>query len=145
MNPPTVTEPQTSNRSPQRLGLLVGAAGLGVAAALALASLADVGGGRATVARVTYENPTDYALSVEVSSGPGDGWTAAGFVPQRSTTVAEEIPDQGEVWVFRFDSQGATGGELRLSRPELEAAGWRVNIPADVGRRLAASGAPPTP
>jgi hypothetical protein len=94
---------------------------------------------------VTYENPTDYALSVEVSSGPGEGWTAAGFVPQRSTTVAEEIPDQGELWVFRFDSQGARGGELRLSRSELEAAGWTVSIPADVGRRLAESGAPPTP
>lgn len=145
MNPPTVAEPQTPNRSPRRLGLLLAVAGLAGAAALTLASLADVGGGRATVARVTYENPTGYALSVEVSSGPGDGWTAAGFVPQRSTTVAEEIPDQGEVWVFRFDSQGATGGELRLSRSELEGAGWTVSIPPDVGRRLAEAGAPPTP
>ena len=145
MNPPTVTEPRTPNRSPQRLGLLLGAVVLTVATAVALASLVDQGGGRATVARVTYENPTDYALDVEVSSGSGEGWTTAGFVAQRSTGVAEEVSDQGDVWVFRFRSQGETGGELRLSRSELEAAGWTVTIPPDVGRRLAEAGAPPTP
>ncbi len=48
-----------------------------------------------------------------------------------------EVIDQGDVWVFRFDSQGESGGELRLSRTELEAAGWRVSIPAEVGARLA--------
>ena len=145
MNPPTVTEPQAPNRSPGRLGLLVVVAGLAVAAAVALASVVDLGGRRATIPRLTYENPTDYALDVEVSSGPGQGWTTAGFVGQRSTGVAEEVPDQGDVWLFRFDSQGETGGDLRLTRAELEAAGWKVTIPAEVGRRLAEAGAPPTP
>lgn len=145
MNPPTVTEPRKPDRSPRRLGQLLGAAGLAVAAALALASIVDLGGGRATVARLVYENPTDYALDVEVSSGSGEGWTSAGFVGRRSTGVAEEVVDQGDVWVFRFRSQGATGGELRLTRSELDAARWTVAIPADVGRRLAEAGAPPTP
>jgi hypothetical protein len=145
MNPPTVIEPRTPNRSPQRLGLLVGAAGLAVAAALALASLVDIGGGRATVARLTYENPTDYALDVEVSSESGDGWTAAGFVAKRSTGAAEEVVDQGDVWLFRFRSQGVSGGELRLTRTELAGAEWTVAVPVDVGRRLAEAGAPPTP
>ena len=145
MNPPTVTEPHTPNRSAQRLGLLLGAALLAVVTAVTLSFLVDLGGGRATVARVTYENPTDYALRVEVSSGSGEGWTTAGFVAQRSTGAAEEVPDQGDVWVFRFDSQGETGGELRLRRSDLEATGWTVTIPADVGRRLAEAGAPPTP
>lgn len=145
VNPPTLAEPRTPNRSPRRLGILLGAAVLALAAAVVLASVVTLGGGRATVARLTYENPTDYALDVDVSSGPGDGWTSAGFVAQRSTGVAEEVPDQGDVWVFRFDSQGETGGELRLTRSELEAAGWTVRIPAEVGRRLAAAGAPPTP
>ena len=145
MNPPTVTEPQTPNRSPRRVGLLVGVAGLAVAAAVALASIVDLGGRRATIPRLTYENPTVYALDVEVSPGPGHGWTSAGFVAQRSTGVVEEVPDQGDVWLFRFDSQGETGGELRLSRAELEGAGWKVTIPAEVERRLAEVGAPPTP
>ena len=145
MNPPTAIEHRTPTRSPQRLGLLVGAAAMAVAAAVALAFLVDVGGGGATVARVTYENPTEYALDVEVSSGRGDGWATAGFVAQRSTGIAEEVPDQGDVWVFRFRSQGQTGGELHLNRSELEASAWTITIPPDVGRRLAEAGAPPTP
>ena len=145
MNPSTVTEPRTPNPSPQRVGLAVAAAGLVLAAAVALASLVDLGGGRATVPRLTYQNPTDYALRVEVSRGPGRAWTAAGFVAQRSTAVVEEVPDQGDLWVFRFDSQGETGGELHLTRTDLEASGWTVAIPPDVGRRLANAGAPPSP
>lgn len=145
MSPSTVTEPRTPNRSPQRLGLLVAGAALAVAAAVALAFLVGLGGGRATIPRLTYENPTDYALDVEVSSGSSRGWTGAGFVARRSTGVAEEIPDQGDVWVFRFHSQGESGGELRLSRSELEVSGWKVVVPADVARRLAEAGAPPTP
>ena len=145
MNPPTVTEPQAPNPSPARVGVLVAVAALAVTAAVALASLVDLGGRRATVPRLIYENPTVYALDVEVSPGPGHGWTSAGFVGQRSTGVVEEVPDQGDVWLFRFDSQGETGGELRLSRAELEGAGWKVTIPAEVGRRLAELGAPPTP
>ena len=42
-------------------------------------------------------------------------------------------------------SQGETGGEVRLSRSELEGSGWRIVIPAEVGTRLADAGAPPTP
>ena len=145
MNPPTVTEPQAPNPSPARVGVLVAVAALAVTAAVALASLVDLGGRRATVPRLIYENPTVYALDVEVSPGPGHGWTSAGFVGQRSTGVVEEVPDQGDVWLFRFDSQGETGGELRLSRAELEGAGWKVTIPAEVERRLAEVGAPPTP
>ncbi|MDQ4089069.1 MAG: hypothetical protein M3163_02010, partial [Actinomycetota bacterium] len=68
-----------------------------------------------------------------------------GFARQNATTEVHEVTDQGDVWVFRFDSQGATGGELRLTRAQLEASGWTVSIPAEVGRRLADAGAPPTP
>ena len=145
MNRPTVTEPQAPNRSPQRVGAMVAAAGLVLAAAVALAAVVDFGGGRATVPRITYENPTDYALYVEVSPAPERGWTTAGFVAQRSTGVVQEVPDQGDVWVFRFDSQGESGGELQLTRADLEATGWTVAIPPEVGRRLAEAGAPPSP
>ena len=53
-----------------------------------------------------------------------------------------EVTDQGYVWLFRFDSQDQTGGELRLTRSEPEAADWQIVIPADVGTRLAEAGAP---
>ncbi|HET7719777.1 MAG TPA: hypothetical protein VFK43_07410 [Acidimicrobiales bacterium] len=144
MNPPTALRPNTSPRTRRHLGLAVAAVVVGLAAAVGLTSLVGLSSGPKTVARITFENPTAYALDVEVSSGAG-GWTSAGSVRQKSTAQVSEVIDQGDVWVFRFDSQGATGGELRLSRTELEAAGWRVSIPAEVGARLAAAGAPPTP
>jgi hypothetical protein len=126
-----------------QLGL--GVAGLALLTALALAFVAGLSGGPSTVARITFENPTVYALDIEVSPGTGTGWTSAGSVRQGSTAVVQEVVDQGDVWLFRFDSQGETGGQLRLSRAELEASGWRVAIPAEVGTRLAEAGAPPTP
>ena len=137
MTPPTVIEPDISTRVSRGLGLAVAAVGL--------TFLVGLSSGSATVSRITFENPTAYALDIEVSPGTGTGWTSAGSVRQKSTSEVHEVVDQGDVWLFRFDSQGATGGEVRLTRDELEASGWMVSIPAEVGTRLAETGAPPTP
>lgn len=146
MNPPTVVQPGTARKLRRRtFGLGVAAVVAGLAAVVGITYLVGLSAGPDTVPRITFENPTGYALDIEVSSGPGDGWTSAGSVRQRSTGEVTEVVDQGDTWLFRFDSQGATGGELGLSRTELEASGWRVAIPDDVGARLAAAGAPPTP
>ena len=145
MNPPTVVRPGTSEGVHRRFGIVVATVLVGLAAAIGLTSLVGLSSGPKTVARMTFENPTAYALDIEVSSGAADGWTSAGSVRQRSTAEVSEVVDQGDVWVFRFDSQGESGGELQLSRTELEASGWRVSIPDEVGARLARAGAPPTP
>jgi hypothetical protein len=145
MNPPTVVQPDTPNRVHHRLGLGAAVLVLGLAMAIGLTFVADLSGGPGTVPRITFENPTVYGLDIEVSPGSGTGWTSAGSVRQESTADVEEVIDQGDVWLFRFDSQGASGGELRLTRAELEASGWTVAIPAEVGKRLADAGAPPTP
>ena len=145
MNPPTVVRPETSERSRRHLGIAVATVVVGLATAVGLTSLVGQTSGPKTVARITFENPTAYALDIEVSSGAAGGWTSAGSVRQKSTAEVSEVIDQGDVWVFRFDSQGASGGEVRLSRTELEASGWRVPVPAEVGARLAAAGAPPNP
>ena len=145
MNPPTVVRPDTSEPAHHRLGIAVGAAVVGLAVVVGLTSLVGLSSGPKTVQRITFQNPTVYALDIEVSPGTAGGWTSAGSVRQKSTAEVTEVIDQGDVWVFRFDSQGASGGELRLSRTELEASGWRVSIPAEVGERLAGAGAPPTP
>ena len=145
MNPPTAVRPDTTKPAHHRLGIAVAVVIVGLAAAVGLTSLVGLSSGPKTVARITFENPTAYALDIEVSSGSAGGWTSAGSVRQKSTAEVAEVIDQGDVWVFRFDSQGASGGELRLSRTELEASGWRVSIPAEVGARLAGAGAPPNP
>lgn len=145
MTPPTVLQPGTARPARRRLGLGLAAALFAVGAVVAVTYLVGLSAGPATIHRIVFENPTRYALDIEVSSGPGEGWTSAGSVRQKSTTEVREVIDQGDVWLFRFDSQGASGGELRLSRTELETSGWRVPIPAEVGDRLAGAGAPPTP
>lgn len=145
MNPPTTVEPTTSAGARRRFTLVLGVLVLSVAIVVALTSVVGLSGGPGTVGRITVENPTPYALDIEVSPGTGTGWVSAGFVRQKSTAVVEEIADQGDVWVFRFDSQGQTGGEVRFTRPELEATGWRIVVPDDVATRLAEAGAPPSP
>jgi len=145
MNQPTVVEPDTSDRVRHHLRLGAGAVALALVAAVALAYLIGLSGSSSTIPRLTFENPTRYALDIEVSPGAATAWTSAGSVRQQSTGDVNEVTDQGDVWLFRFFSQGRTGGELRLTRSELEASGWRIVIPAEVGTRLAEAGAPPTP
>lgn len=145
MNQPAVVRPDAPDRTRRTLGTGLAALALGLAAALVLAFVAGLSSGPATVPRLTIENPTDYALAVEVRPATDPAWTSAGSVRQRSTAVVQEVVDQGDVWIFRFDSQGRSGGELHLTRAELEGSGWRVVVPPEVGRRLAESGAPPTP
>lgn len=145
MNPPTVVRPDTSKPAHHRLGIAVAVVVVVLAAAVGLTTIVGMSSGPRTVPRITFENPTAYAIDIEVRPGGGGGWTSAGSVRQNSTAVVSEVIDQGDVWEFRFDSQGQSGGELRLSRTELEAAGWRVSIPAEVGARLARAGAPPNP
>ena len=145
MNPPTVVQPETSKRAGHHLGVGAAIAVVALAVAVALTFLVGLSSGPGTIPSITFENPTVYALDLEVSPGTSTGWASAGSVRQSSTAEVKEVIDQGEVWLFRFDSQGSSGGELRLTRAELEASDWTVLIPAEVGTRLAQAGAPPTP
>ena len=101
--------------------------------------------GPATISRVTFVNPTSYALGIEVTGAREDGWTDLATAERERTTEVRDVVDPGKTWIFRFESQGVDGGELRLSKDELARAGWKVEIPASVGDRLAEKGAPPTP
>ena len=145
MNRPAVAQPESPDRTRNTIGLGAGAVVLGLLTVMALTFVVGRSAGPAKVARLTFENPTVYAIEIEVSPGTGTGWTPAGSVRQQSTVDVEEVTDQGDVWLFRFTSQGEVGGELRLTRSELEASGWRIVIPPEVGTRLADAGAPPTP
>jgi hypothetical protein len=145
MNQPTVDRPELAHRTQRVVALRLGAIAAGLAAVVSLTLLLGLFASPATIPRITFVNPTAYSLDIEVSSGPGSGWVSAGFVAKSSTAEVQEVPDQGDSWIFRFDGQGAHGGELRRTRSELEADGWRVEIPAEVGLRLAEAGAPPTP
>ena len=97
------------------------------------------------VGSLTFHNPTPYELSVEVTDSGHDGWMPVWIAARRTTTKAEQIYDIGETWVFRFSAQGRTSSDLRLTRTQLEGAGWHVRIPASIGDELRQLGAPPPP
>jgi len=91
---------------------------------------------------ITVENPTRYDIGIDVTSEDRDGWMSVGTARRGETSSFEEIYDHGDVWVFRFQAQGEEGGELRLTRTQLERASWRFTIPESVGEALQSRGAP---
>jgi hypothetical protein len=97
------------------------------------------------VHRVTFENPTAYDLGIEVTDGGRDGWMPVWTVARSETTVAEEIYDIGDVWIFQFSAQGETTSELRVTRAELMQNNWHVAIPQAIGNELREKGASPPP
>ena len=145
MSPPTTLRPDAPGRSRRTVTLGLAGIAAGLAVVVGLTFLVGLSEGPDTVPRITFVNPTVYSLDVSITPGTGGASSPAGFVPKESTAVIEEVADQGDVWIFRFDGQGESGGELRLTRQQLESHGWRVEIPAEVGQRLADAGAPPTP
>ena len=58
------------------------------------------------------------------------------------TTTTSEVIDQGPSWTFRFSAQGRSGGEVRVTRGELEASNWTVVISDEVIDTLSRAGAP---
>ena len=119
---------------------------LAVIAAVALAvAAAGVSRGPTFVDRVEVVNRSPYELSVDVRGTAARGWVALGYVDQDASTPVHEVLDQGRQWTFRFRSQGQSGGQLTVSRAELQASDWRLDVPAAVGERLRMAGAPPSP
>jgi hypothetical protein len=98
-----------------------------------------------TVDHLTLVNDTGYNIEVGVAGTTGAGSLPLGTAPARATIELRNVTDHGPTWIFHFDAQGEDGGELRISRTDLVAANWRVEIPATVAARLRGAGAPPSP
>jgi hypothetical protein len=92
------------------------------------------------VSRLTFENPTPYGLTLEVSDGHGHGWLPIGTVDRHTSTHFGEVYDIGRDWQFRVSVQGDVAGRFQVTRAELEQAGWHVQIPRQVGDDLTAAG-----
>jgi hypothetical protein len=143
---PVLTRPHPQ-AAPARLGrdfavLVVG--GL-VALAVIIGVLAAVEG-PTFVDRVSIRNATPYTLDVEVTGADHDGWLPLGPVSPGGDRSLRDVVDKGDRWVVRVSSAGIDGGEVVVSRGELERSGWVITIPDEATTRLAANGAtPPTP
>ena len=139
----TTREPQSRRNLLQRIRL--------PHVIIAVAALAGIVAGSRLLAtfpqvdRITFRNPTTYDITVEVRGAEDDGWMPVATAGRRSTTVAEAVYDIGDTWIFRFTSQNEEGGQFRLTRHDLQRAGWIVLIPGSVEDQLRAKGAPLPP
>jgi hypothetical protein len=132
------------SRAPGRgLALVLLAAIVLVAGALLMLRVEEHLRGAAKVPAVHVLNPANLLVDVDVSDGSRDGWLPIAIARPREVTTVEDVVDQGDVWRFRFHSTGVEGGEVRVTRAELEAARWRIAIPASVVDRLQRDGARP--
>lgn len=122
--------------------VFLGVVALAVFAAVLGVSVSSLTRGPAFVERITMENPTPYNLQVVVGA-PGDEALDLGTVPREGSRTFEQVPDQGESWVFAL-SFGQGVGEVVVQRQQLETDRWRVTIPAGIGQELGNAGYPPS-
>ncbi len=94
---------------------------------------------------VTIVNDTVYSANIDVTGEAGDGWLLVTSVEPQSTTVVEEVIDQGEKWNFRFDYVGRYHQEVEISRRELEQNGWTIEVPQSFEQRLRELNVSPPP
>ncbi len=92
------------------------------------------------VDRVTVVNPHPWSVEVAVTGEERDGVVGMASVGRERTKTVEDVLDQGRTWIFRFSYGGVDGGELVVSRSELERARWTVAVPEDFAARMRAAG-----
>ena len=139
---PVVTEPRPapSRRNGAALALL----GAGVAVSGLLLAVMSATNSPARVGHLTIDNPHEWTATVEVAAVDRDGWVGLGTVDRKASQRFEEVLDQGSQWRFRFSYAGTDGGELTLSRSELERRGWNLAVPDTFRDRMRAAGLIPS-
>ena len=138
---PVVTEPSPvpAGRKWRPLALVGAGVVLVVMVVVAIAMQSP-----AHVRRITIDNPHEWAATVDVTAGERDGWVGLGTVERQASRSFEEVLDQGSQWRFRFSYAGIEGGELTISRSELEHLGWRLAVPDTFRHRMRAAGLGPS-
>jgi hypothetical protein len=94
---------------------------------------------------ITIVNDTDFPAQTEVAGADRNSWLLLAHAQQRQTTTVEEVIDQGETWIFRFDYIGKHEEEVEVSRRELEQDDWTIEVPLSFEQRLRALGVPIPP
>lgn len=92
--------------------------------------------------RVEITNDTGYSVNVDLA---GDrGRVGLGTVPAGDRLDLVEVIEQGDPWVFEFSYAGQTAGKVSISRADLEAADWTIEVPQDVQTALEREGFAPS-
>jgi hypothetical protein len=127
----TTTTIRPRRPPPARLVWIVPAV-FAIAVAVLLVNLSTSLPGRE---RIVVHNATDAPVSVHVSGASG-GVLGLGTVDPKSSVTFEEVADQGSSWRFRFSVGPQAIGQLRRTTEQLDAAGWRVTVPAGAAESL---------
>jgi hypothetical protein len=101
--------------------------------------------GPAFVDEVTVDNPSELDVQVRVGGADGDGWVSLTTVGAGTSATVRDVIDRGEVWTVDFAAQGRVGGEVQVTRDELEQRGWVIEVPDPVIARLREEGAEASP
>ncbi len=88
---------------------------------------------------LTVQNPLAWRTEVAVRSASSSGWTGLGAVARDGQLEFLQMPDQGADWIIRYSYAGQSE-EVEVSRQQLEADGWVVSVPQDLGERLRDAG-----
>jgi hypothetical protein len=150
MNEPGLADParrveQRSRRPALSAGLVALVLAALAAGVLAVTVLPTLITHPSFVARVSVTNPSDYDVNVFASKEGAATEVALGAAGQQCTTTFEQVADQGEHWVFRFEAQGTPAATITVDRASLEAARWTVAVPDDATQRLAEADVPLPP
>jgi hypothetical protein len=97
------------------------------------------------VDRLSFENPTDYAIRIEVAGEDGSTWMPLGVATQHCRTSFDLVIDQGSTWQIRFFSQAREGGQVSVERADLERSDWTFQVPDSVAAELTSRQAPLPP
>lgn len=92
---------------------------------------------------LTVDNPLEWRAEVSVRSADSTAWTGAGGVARESSLEFLEFPDQGSDWVVRF-SYGGVSEEVEVTREDIAAQDWTIEVPASFGTLLEEAGIPAT-
>lgn len=96
------------------------------------------------VPELTVENPHQWNVTVTVTGADRDASLAVGALERETTQTFLRTVDQGERWIFSFRYGGIDGGELVLSRTELEEAGWQIKVPDEFAARMRTASVSPS-
>ena len=95
--------------------------------------------------RISFENRSGYDIRIEVAGDDARDWMPLGVAMQHCTTAIELVIDQGPTWHIRFFAQGREGGQVTVTRADLQRADWTLQIPDSVEAELVSRQAPLPP
>jgi hypothetical protein len=94
---------------------------------------------------LTIVNDTDYELTIAAARPGSNSWLPVMVIEPGQEQLKTGVIDPGPEWLLRFAGQGEDGGQVAITRDELEASGWRYVVPSDVTQHLESAGATPPP